>query len=249
MKKFNSIIILLISMFVFTAEIVCADSIELTGDTTFSGDSFTVGLTVNGKPGDSDMKVGGIQANDFIFNDDSNLTLKKLPSNIKECTAAGTGVFTVTAGLVIVVYAQNPADEFSNPGTVAKITCKVTDDFKVGDSVKMSFADGYISNTAQDGVATEGSSITVKRIEEVTETPETDPIQPNSEKKYICKKVDDTFYGSNGDVVSKLDYEKQCPVEPNDTGISLPFLFIMGGLAVIVAITIKNKKTIKFFRV
>ena len=83
MKKFNSIIILLISMFVFTAEIVCADSIELTGDTTFSGDSFTVGLTVNGKPGDSDMKVGGIQANDFIFNDDSNLTLKKLPSNIE----------------------------------------------------------------------------------------------------------------------------------------------------------------------
>ncbi len=72
------------------------------------------------------------------------------------------------------------------------------------------------------------------------EEPKEEPSSPLP--TYSCKKVDDKFYDKNGNVVSKVEFQKACPEEVPDLGIGVPIISVIilaGG-----AIVLKKRKNI-----
>ena len=59
-------------------------------------------------------------------------------------------------------------------------------------------------------------------------------------EKTICKRVGDTFYDKDGNVVSKVDYEKSCPEPVPNTGIIIPMF--SSAILISIFIVIKSRK-------
>lgn len=144
MKKLLFVITTIIACFSFC--IVKADTISFSGDTEFSGNSFSINVNVNA--------TNKLEAAVFPITYDKNKIT--IDSNLSD----GQNGFTMEIAKNIVF------DENSKTGnfTIGKIVFNATDNFKVGESTTITLGNGKFSDDTNETFV-KGTSITVKRIQ------------------------------------------------------------------------------------
>ena len=148
MKKLLFVITIVIACFSFC--IVKADTISFSGDTEFSGNSFSINVNVNA--------TNKLEAAVFPITYDKNKIT--IDSNLSD----GQNGFTMEIAKNIVF------DENSKTGnfTIGKIVFNATDNFKVGESTTITLGNGKFSDDTNE-TSVKGTSITVKRIQSSNE--------------------------------------------------------------------------------
>ena len=206
MKKCVKLLLLSIISFLGIINIVSADSIIFGGDKEFTGSEFIIDVLVNSdETKDSNIKVSLVRMFDVKIDD--SYSLKNHPAKIKNISVIKRGDYTnVEYDKHLLVYVGDFAKEKAHPGKVVSLYFEVSDEFKVGDELKISFSDGEIISSDQSDGSKTGTSSTVNGSEFIIKKVEEEITQPPTEDDKNDNESDD-------DNNTETDDENKTPIE------------------------------------
>lgn len=254
MKKIYKTLLLIFIAFISFNRGVLADTIKFEGDNEFSGNEFTVYIVVNkDETKDSDIKVS--LARLFDIQIDEKYSLENLSPKIEKINVEGIGDYTkIIYKKHLIAEVSDYSKEKAYPGKIVKITFKVTDDFKVGEELKITTTGGELVSGTQNtskGVSksVEKDTYTIKRVK--SEEPEPPKKEPEQEPvKYTCQYIDGKYYSEDGTVVDKKTYESICGIkESPKTGASFSLIAIVIGILALIYLNLSSKNKNKMFKI
>lgn len=245
MNKLKKIIFLVIVLFIASINYANADSIKLKGDSEIKGEEFTLVLEIS-----SAKDVAGAQIP--ITWDDSKLEIVSSFDKNVDAKHKSLSIYNFTfpakSGATMLLDAAK-----TKTGTidVAEIYITAKEDFKEGETTTITLGESTFAGLSNNSWKVSGSAFKIKKVSSeqpkvekeednkkedniIVEKPTEEPKKEETSKennKYSCQKVKDVYYDKKGNVVTKIQYEKDCLPPNPDSGYKAPFiglLIVMG---------------------